>query len=195
MPRLFATAAALIAALALAGCAGTLREGRWATLFDGTSVAGFERLGEANWRLEDGAVMADSPVKTPAYLVTRESYGDFELRVEFWIDAKGSSGVFFRCSDAKQVGAATCYEAQIADERTDGYSTGALTNLAKVASPHPAAGRWNTYVIVAHGPDIRVALNGAVTAQIRDTKYARGPIALQYIAGVVKFRRVEIRPL
>ena len=28
-----------------------------------------------------------------------------------------------------------------------------------------------------------------------DSKFARGPIALQYAAGVVKFRKVQIKPL
>jgi hypothetical protein len=33
------------------------------------------------------------------------------------------------------------------------------------------------------------------TADANDTKHARGPFALQYGAGVVKFRKVEVRPL
>jgi hypothetical protein len=185
----------LVLAFTISGCAtGPQGEG-WVTLFDGTSLDNWNRLGEANWRLADGAVMADKGGKTPSYLVSKNSYSDFELRVEFWVDGDGSSGVFFRCSDPKQVGAATAYEAQIADKRTDGYSTGALTNLAKVSSMHNAAGQWNTYVITAKGAQLTLALNGTVTASIQHSQYARGPVALQYIAGIVKFRRVEIRPL
>jgi hypothetical protein len=143
MKRLFA----LVFALLLAGCASQPAGEGWITLFDGTSLEQWDRLGDANWRLADGVVMADRPVKTPSYLVSKDAYSDFELRVEFWTDAQGSSGLFFRCSNPKQVGAATAYEAQIADARTDGYSTGALTNLVKVAAPHRSAGQWNTYVV------------------------------------------------
>lgn len=40
-----------------------------------------------------------------------------------------------------------------------------------------------------------VTLNGVVTADIQDSKFASGPIALQYAAGVVNFRKVQITPL
>ena len=47
----------------------------------------------------------------------------------------------------------------------------------------------------AIGPDVTVALNGAVTVQMPDSELPSGPIALQYAAGVVKFRKVQIKPL
>ena len=50
-------------------------------------------------------------------------------------------------------------------------------------------------VITAMGPDVTVALNGAVTVHMRDSELASGPIALQYGAGVVKFRKVLIKAL
>jgi hypothetical protein len=41
-----------------------------------------------------------------------------------------------------------------------------------------------------------VVLNGVTTVRdAEDAKFARGPIALQYGAGVVRFRNVRIRPL
>ena len=55
--------------------------------------------------------------------------------------------------------------------------------------------RWNTYEIVAKGPRLTVTLNGTRTVEIEDSQYSDGPIALQYGAGVVKFRNVRIRPL
>jgi len=38
-------------------------------------------------------------------------------------------------------------------------------------------------------------LNGVKTVDVQDSKHDRGPIALQYAAGVVKFRKVEIKAL
>jgi Domain of Unknown Function (DUF1080) len=58
-----------------------------------------------------------------------------------------------------------------------------------------AGGRWNTYEITAKGPQLTVVLNGTTTVETQDSKFASGPIALQYGAGVVKFRKVEIKPL
>jgi len=40
-----------------------------------------------------------------------------------------------------------------------------------------------------------VILNGEKTVDVEDTKHATGPIALQYGSGVVKFRKVQIKPL
>jgi hypothetical protein len=57
-----------------------------------------------------------------------------------------------------------------------------------------AGGRWNTYDITLKGSDLKVVLNGAETAHVQHDKLKSGPIGLQWGAGVVKFRKVEIRP-
>ena len=38
----------------------------------------FNRIGDANWRAEGGAIVADKGAAS--YLVTKKSYKDFELR-------------------------------------------------------------------------------------------------------------------
>jgi len=59
-----------------------------------------------------------------------------------------------------------------------------------------AAGKWNSYEITAQGPHLTVVLNGQTTADVQDSKHLNaGPIALQYGSGVVKFRKVQIKPL
>lgn len=184
----------LCLSILVAGCAGGPQSQAWITLFDGTNLNGWTRTGEANWSLGDGAVMADKGGK-PSYLVSKESYGDFHLRVEFWASADANSGVFLRASDPAKVGAATAYEVQIADARTDGTGTGAITDLAKVLPPLKTAGQWNRFEISARGTQLTVTLNGKAVASAQSAKYARGPIALQHITGTVKFRKVEIRPL
>jgi hypothetical protein len=44
-------------------------------------------------------------------------------------------------------------------------------------------------------PELTVRLNGTLTAQAEGKKLTSGPIALQYMAGTVRFRRVQIRRL
>ena len=53
----------------------------------------------------------------------------------------------------------------------------------------------NLYEITAIGPEIIVKLNDNPTAHWRDSQFASGPIALQWGRGIVKFRKVEIKPL
>lgn len=164
------------------------------TLFDGTGLDGWDRLGDANWTLAEGAVQATAG---KGFLVSKESYADFELSVEFWVDEPANSGVFIRCSDRKVITDATAYEVNIFDRRPDPkYGTGAIVGVAAV-DPIPKAGdRWNTYEIIARGPVLTVTLNGVRTVDaVRDPKHAAGPIALQYGSGLVKFRRVHVRRL
>ena len=67
MKRLFAAAiGCLVVALTLTGCATQpSSEGGWMTLFDGTNLNNFKRVGDANWRIDDGLVIADLGGKAP----------------------------------------------------------------------------------------------------------------------------------
>jgi Domain of Unknown Function (DUF1080) len=166
----------------------------WTTLFDGKNLDAFTRVGDANWTVVDGVVQADKGMG--GYLVTKQAYGDFEIKAEFWVDTPANSGIFIRCANAQMPGADACYEVNVFDTRPDpAYGTGAIVNVAKVTTPIKAGGKWNTYEIRAQGSHLVVTLNGVKTADVQDMKHARGPFGLQYGAGVVKFRNVQVRPL
>ncbi|MBX9812395.1 MAG: DUF1080 domain-containing protein [Burkholderiales bacterium] len=190
----------LVIAFTFFGCANQpsgQSDAGWITLLDGSNMGDWDRVGDANWRLVDGAVQADKKVgKDSAFLVSKNSYTDFQIRAEFWVDSDANSGIFIRCSDPKKITADNAYEVNIFDKRPDpSYGTGAIVNVAKVSPMPKAGGQWNTYEITARGTQLTVTLNGIRTVDIQDRKFARGPIALQYAAGVVKFRKVQIKPL
>lgn len=146
--------------------------------------------------VDDGLVANRLEGKDPAYLVSKTPYDNFEIRAEFYTDADANSGIFIRCDNPKVIGANTCYEVNIFDKRPDPtYGTGAIVDIAKVGPMPKAADQWNTYEIKAEGPKLTVVLNGQKTVEVEDTKHATGPIALQYGSGLVKFRKVQIRPL
>ena len=169
------------------------QEAGWSTLFDGSGLDGWRVLGDANWELADGAVSADSG---NGFLVTGVSYGDFELTLEFWVDELANSGVFIRCSDPENIGAGNSYEVNIFDTRADQtYRTGGIVNVAAPASVINTGGQWNSYIIRARGSRLVVTLNGTQTVDATDDRFVRGPIALQYGAGTVRFRNVQIRLL
>src|SRR5690349_7218139 len=73
----------------------------WTTLLDGTSLDGWNQVGgESNWRVEDGAVVADKLTgKTPSHLVSKSPYKNFALYVEFWASDDANSGIYLRCAD------------------------------------------------------------------------------------------------
>src|SRR5579859_1706704 len=135
--------AATLLVLSLAGCAQPQRSTGWITLLDGKTLENWNRVGDANWRIEDGAAVADAG---NGFLVTKQTFGDFELRAEFYVDENANSGVFIRCSDPKKPAGATGYEVNIFDKRPDpSYGTGAIVNVAKAQPMIKAGGQWNTY--------------------------------------------------
>jgi hypothetical protein len=166
----------------------------WVTLTDGKTMGDWTSTGEANWRVEDGAIVADKG--KGGHLVSKNSYKNFQVYAEFWADENANSGIFIRCKDPAAIGARTCYEVNIFDKRSDpSYGTGAITRYAEVNPMPKAAGKWNTFEITMKGRQLTVMLNGQKTAELRNGMFQEGPIALQHGAGVIKFRKVAIKPL
>jgi len=193
----FVAAGALAAVLGIAGCAQMERGAGWVALFDGSDLKNWYTIGDANWRIEGGAVVADKlSGKQNGFLVTNKMYRDFQLRAEFWVSDDANSGIYMRCGNPQVINDKICYEANIFDQRKDPtYGTGALVHIAKVVPMPKAGGKWNTYDITVQGNRIVLVLNGAKTVDVVDGKFSHGRIGLQYAAGVVKFRKVEIREL
>lgn len=199
-------AAALVLGTSLAGCSqmpfGDSDAG-WTPLLDGASgLENWERAGDANWRAQDGAIVADGG--KGGFLVSRSTYGDFQLRIEFWADPTANSGIYVRCSDRAKITDKSCYEANIFDQRPDQtYATGGIVHRGKVLSPQKAGGKWNVYEITARGAKMTVVLNGTKTSEIDNVEFPSGPIALQYgtlppnarPGGAIKFRKVQIKRL
>ena len=176
----------------------TSQEAGWTTLFDGKDLDGWDQVGGSNWHVADGAIVADSMIdkKEPGYLVTKKSYKNFAVLVEFMPSDDANSGIYFRCLDPKKITDRTCYEANIFDQRADpSYGTGAITRYVEVNPMPKAGGKWNTYEVTANGRDITVVLNGQTTAKLRNGMFDEEPIALQHGAGAIKFRKVEVKPL
>jgi hypothetical protein len=171
----------------------TAQGGAWTTVLDGTSLKGWDVVGNANWSVADGAVQASMGT---GFLVTPMSYTDFQITADFWVTDDANSGIFIRCSDPKTITATNSYEVNIYDKRPDPtYRTGGIVDVAKPMSMINTGGKWNTIDITARGAKLTVLMNGMKMVDVEDKKYARGPIALQYGAGTVKFKNVRIRTL
>jgi hypothetical protein len=189
---------ATIAATALlVGCGTMGNPSGWTTLIDGEKgMDNFTRVGDANWTATEGAVQATQGGKDPAYLLSKQSYTNFEMRVEFWASDDANSGVFLRCQDRSTITDENCYEANIFDQRPDPtYGTGAIVKVAAVSPMPKAGGKWNTYEITVRGSQLILVLNGVKTVDVQNSKLASGPFALQWGRGTIKFRKVQIRAI
>ena len=190
----------LLIALVLAGAAGlshlsgaAAQSGGWTKLFNGKDLSNWNVTGNADWRVTDGVIEA---TKARGFLVSRQSYTDFELRGDMWVTADSNGGFLFRITKPEDPGIENGYELNINDKRADQTGrTGSIVNVAKPLVQYDADGKWTTVVITAKGPHLVATLNGVKTAEVDDAKYARGPVSLQAAGGIVRYRNVEIREL
>jgi hypothetical protein len=169
----------------------TSAQADWKVILDGTTLKGWDVVGDANWWVADGAVQATMGT---GFLVTPASYADFQITADFWVSDDANSGIFIRLSDPKTITATNSYEVNIYDKRPDpAYRTGAIVDVAKPLAQINTGGKWNTIDITARGTRLIVVMNGTKTVDVDDKKFTRGPLALQYSAGTVKFKNVRIR--
>jgi hypothetical protein len=184
------------------------------SLFDGKTFAGWGGDFDATWRIEDGQIVAgslDSAAPQNEFLATARDYGDFELRLEYKLEAKegANAGVQFRSVRIPNHHEVSGYQADIGP----GYF-GALydesrrnTLLAVPAERMVAAALaggidgWHSYRIRAEGKRIRLELNGVETVDWiePDAGIAKtGMIALQIhggLVGTIRYRNLRIKPL
>jgi hypothetical protein len=169
----------------------------WTMLLDEKGTGDWNRVGETNWRVEDGLTVADKRTsKDAAHLVSKAKYKDFQIYAEFWASDDANSGIFLRCQDPTTITDRNCYEVNIFDQRPDpSYGTGGIVNFTEVNPMPKAGGKWNSFEITAKGRQITVLMNGQKTAELNNGLFAEGVITLQHGAGVIKFCKVAIKPL
>ncbi len=131
----------------------------WINLLADTSLSAFT-FKEGGWAVEDGVLTR----KSGGSIWTKERYDDFMLDLEFKIQAKGNSGVFFRTDDIND-----CVQTGIEMQVYDTYGKteigrgdcGAIYDCVapRVQAVHEP-GVWNRTLIVCDRNRINVFLNG-----------------------------------
>lgn len=149
--------------------------------------------GTANWNWNDGEITGES-TSGSSFLMTTESYRDFELSLEFFPDSTVNSGIFIRCSQ-KEVSAVDCYEFNIWDlHPNQDYRTGALVGKATPLEFVQTLNQWNTYVIKAQNGKLEAWINGVQTVDFIDKSLSEGYIAIQAgESGTIRFRNIKIK--
>jgi hypothetical protein len=156
-----------------------------------------------HWRVDNGELVSDG--KDP-YLATKRDYRDFEMWVDWKINAKGDSGVYLRGTPQVQIWDPT-------DENVKKHGapkgSGALWNNKKnerfpTELADKPLGEWNRMYIRMVGPYVTVKLNDkkVVDNVIMENYYkpelpvyASGPIYLQTHGSETRFRNVFVREI
>jgi len=196
-------------------------EAGWRLLFDGTSTAGWRGFKRQTmpdgWKAIDGELVRESG---GGDIITADTFGDFELSLEWNVATGGNSGIFARATEAADAGWMTTPEMQVLDNQThpDGRraetSAGACYDLIPpTRDASLGANRWNQVRIIAKGTSFEYWLNGEKivafdTASdqfkklVADSKFngmsefaksPRGGIVLQDHGDRVRYRNIKIR--
>ena len=163
----------------------------WISLFDGHSLFGWKRPDQANWHVEDGAIVVDSGEK--CLLCTSTEFSDYELKIDFRCPPTTNSGVFLHTALAPEDPAIDCYELNIAGPDNP-FPTGSLVFRQK-AEIDPVSPDWHSYHVTIDGADVTVVLDGEQILEYIDPQpLERGPIGLQFNTGEIAFRNIRLKP-
>lgn len=190
--------------LCLAFAAAAFAQDGFVSLFNGKDLDGWDgdpRL----WSVRDGMIVGHTEGVTltdNSFLISRQTYGDFDLRVEMKL-RNHNSGIQFR-SERVHDWVVRGYQADAAQDNYWGNiyeekGRGTLVDGWKGKGETAVKLKdWNAYEIFCQGDHIRVTLNGTVTADLHDSARLAGILAFQLHAGPpmeVYFRNVRIRIL
>jgi hypothetical protein len=167
----------------------------WIRLFDGQSLFGWESDGKANWRVEDGTLVADEG--DPGFLMSQVRWSDYELMVEFRATERTNSGIFLRTEPQPMSPAADCIELNIAPSDNP-FPTGSLVERVRVepeALGENSSDQWHTLHVLADGPHMQVWFDGRSVVDTQIDDRSTGRIGLQFREGPIAFRNLRIRPL
>ena len=187
-------------------------EGRGETgfkpMFDGKTLEGWD--GDPRvWKAEgDGRVVGSTEgVKLTfnEFLISKKEYGDFVVRFDVNL-RNHNSGMQFR-SEPLPEWRVKGLQADMAENAWWGSiydemgKRGTIVNGWKGKAEKTVRNKeWNSYEIFAQGDQIRLSVNGMVTAELKDIPEGRrsGVLAMQVHAGppmLVEFKNVRIKEL
>lgn len=213
-----------------AATTATAADKGWVTLFDGGDLSknfrGFRSdKVPSSWVVKDGCLVhmkGGNEHMAGGDLVTRDTYGSFELELEWKVTSGGNSGIFYHAMEDTNNIWENAPEMQILDDGAHNDGKDRLTSAGADYALHPAplgavkpVGQWNQVRIVVNGLHIQYFLNGVKTcdftrlsddwkARVAKSKFSkmpkyctnsRGHIGLQDHGDEVWFRNIRVKPL
>lgn len=180
----------------------------WVSLFNGTDLTGWVKVGKESWTVEDGIIHGKGLTQNYGYLETEKNYKSFQLSLRFKCVGDGNSGVFFH-TGFKPRSVDTTQGMQFEIDCTMMHHTGGVygeDGRGWVVWPSPEnegvvrMGEWNHYLIEVEGNRYRSRLNGVQMVDFTDPSPSSfdGKIALQLHSGGhgnMEFKDIWIRDL
>jgi hypothetical protein len=186
-----------------------VKYGEPVTLFDGSNLDHWELINpkDANgWSIVDGALSNDpvqedgEPHKSYGNLRTKQTFEDFNLKLEVMVPEGGNSGIYLR----------GIYEIQVAatyGKPLNAHNMGGIySRVAPAIAAEKPAGEWQTYditlvdrhvTVVLNGKTIHdnVPLQGCTGGALTSDETKPGPIYLQGDHTRASYKNVVLRPV
>ena len=164
------------------------------TLFK-ENLKNWDTYGNANWSFSDNVLVGKINGEV-GFVMTRQSYDNFILELEFNPDNTINSGIFIRCKN-KDISAEDCHEMNIWDSNPNQDNrTGAIVGRTTPLEFVQTVGKWNTYRIKAEESHIQVWINDKLTVDASFEELEIGFIGLQAMGnGEIRFRNIIVKPL
>jgi hypothetical protein len=155
----------------------------------------WDEYGDANWEFYNHE-MIGSVINGAGFVLTRQSFTDFVLELEFKPDSTINSGVFIRCKN-KDINPTDCYELNIWDLHPDQNSrTGSIVSRTSPLAFVQTTNKWNTLKIKVQNNHTLAWINNTLTVDNRDKELSGGYIGLQAKGtGKIIFRHIKILEL
>lgn len=177
----------------------------YVNLFNSKDLTGWTIHGTEKWYVENGELVCESgPDKQYGYLSTDKSYYNFELSVQFKLEANGNSGVFIRSGIEGTKISGWQVEVAPPEEHTGGiyesYGRGWLILPKPEDEKMLKAAEWNTMRILVNNDEVTSWLNDKEMVHLKDEKIGSGKgfIALQIHDGggiKVRWRNIILKEL
>jgi hypothetical protein len=205
--RAIGGAAIGLAVLAGAG-AGAAEEG-FTSLFDGTSLAGWQaNENPGSWSVKDGAIVCSGPRSHLFYVgadpAAPARFRNFHLKAEVLTRPVANSGIFIHTAFQPDGWPAQGYEVQVNNTQGDPVRTGSLYNVVKVFEPPAKDGTWFTLEALVKGKSVTVRVDGRVLYEFVEPegvtgtrKLSAGTVALQAHdpGSEVHYRNIRVKRL
>lgn len=199
----------------------------WQSLFDGKTLNGWRKADRDTapdhaWIVQNGELSFDPSIGHGSDIVTKRTFKNFDLSVDFKVSEGGNSGIKYLLLPNTSLGC----EFQLIDDSkhpdaklgvNGNRKTGALYDIFPAAEnkPYKPAGQWNTARIVVKGNHVEHWLNGKKILQyergseqfkqaIAESKFkttkgfaeaTTSPVLLQAHGDKITFRNIKIKEL
>ena len=206
---------ALIVMMALACLASPVAaQDGWRPLFNGRTLDGWYQCnGTAPYSVEEGVIVGRTVVGSPnSFLCSKESFGDFILEYEVWVDTNFNSGMQIRSIADPAIKNGRMHGLQVEVDPSERAWSGGIYDEARRGWLHTLTGQetaqkafrlkeWNRFRIEAIGTSIRTWINGVPCADILDDLTMKGVFGIQVhsigndasrAGRLVKFRNLRI---